>query len=441
MRGLVISLKSARWHGMPGWTGEWLRDARLLLSSQLIATVATTIVAILLARSLGPSDWGLFSGLLGLSLALSTFVDLGLGTWLLRELSALRAGPGWQVSVSAREESLRLASAVAANTLIGGLLFFGAVVVLASLGTSASTSTALLGLITYTVLCAASNCLETFYRAERRLRTVVVASVLEKFLLLTCIVAVVVLDYGLWSVGVAYIVAGLGRLAFIANLLVNGAGLRFPPPTMSDIGRVATAGLPFAFGTVALNVIPRLDTLLVAVFSTTAAGYFALGDRVLGPALIVPVVASAALYPFFSRERWDSGAGWPISAGMLTLGGAIAGIGALLSPLLVPAVFGSQYDEAIRVVQIMCFILPFMYASNPLLARLYTSGMERQVLAATLVASLVGTVAIVAGQLTIGPTGAAGGYVLRHILFTLVLAALSVRNQQRAARVGAGRPL
>jgi len=126
---------------------------------------------------------------------------------------------------------------------------------------------------------------------------------------------------------------------------------------------------------------------------------------------------------------------------MFGIGGAIAGIGALLAPLLVPAVFGSQYDEATRVVQIMCFVLPFLYASNPLLARLYTSGMERQVLAATLVASLVGTLAIVAGQLTIGPTGAAGGYVLRHILFTLVLSALSVRSQQYAARVGARRPL
>jgi O-antigen/teichoic acid export membrane protein len=439
--GLVISRKSARWHRMPGWMGEWLRDAGLLLSSQLIAAVATTIVAILLARSLGPSDWGLFSGLLGLSLALSIFVDFGLSTWLLRELSALRAGQGWQLSVSAREESLLLASAVSANTLVGGLLFFGAVVVLASLGTGASTSTALLGLITYTVLLAASICLETFYRAERRLRIVVVGSVLEKFLLLTCIVAVVVLDYGLWAVGVAYIVAGLGRLAFIANLLVNRAGLRLPLPTMSDIGRVAKAGLPFTLGTAGLNVIPRLDTFLLALFSTTAAGYFALGDRVLGPALIVPAVASAALYPFFSRERRDSGAGWPISAGMLVLGGAIGGIGALLSPLLVPTIFGSQYDEATRVVQIMCLVLPFIYASNPLLARLYTSGMERQVIAATLVASLVGTVTIVAGQLTIGPTGAAGGYVLRQILFTLVLAALSVRNQQGAARVGAGRPL
>ena len=93
-----------------------------------------------------------------------------------------------------------------------------------------------------------------------------VGSVFEKFLLLTCIVAVVVLDYGLWSVGVAYIVAGLGRLAFIANLLVNRTGLRFPLPTMSDIGRVAEAGLPFTVGTVALNLIPRLDTFLVAVF-------------------------------------------------------------------------------------------------------------------------------------------------------------------------------
>jgi O-antigen/teichoic acid export membrane protein len=416
---------------MPQWTGDWLRDARLLLSSQLIAMVATTVVAILLARSLGPSDWGLFSGLLGVSLALSTFVDLGLGTWLLRELSALRSREGHQPSGGAREEPLRLASAVAANALIGVLLLVAAVAILAASGTNASTSAALVGLITYTVLLAASNCLETFYRAERRLRPVLVAVVLEKFLLLSCIVAVVLLDRGLWAVGLAYVVAGGGRLTFVTSLLLGRVGLRFPAPELSDIGRVIKAGVPFAFGTVALNVIPRLDTLLIALLSTTAAGYFALGDRVLGPALIVPVVASAALYPYFSRESTDSDAAWRISAGMLAMGVTIAGLGALLAPLLVPAVFGSQYDEAIRVVQIMCFVLPFLYASNPLLARLYAVGMERQVFATTLIASLAGTAAVIVGQLAIGPTGAAGGYVLRHVMFTAVLSALSVFSIDR----------
>jgi hypothetical protein len=52
--------------------------------------------------------------------------------------------------------------------------------------------------------------------------------------------------------------------------------------------------------------------------------------------------------------------------------------------------------------------------------------MERQVLATTLVGSLAGTAAVVGGQLAIGPTGAAGGYVLRQALFTVALTALSV---------------
>ena len=419
---------------MPSWAADWLRDARLLVLSQLVAMFATTAVAVLLARSLGPSEWGLFSALLGLSLAFSTFVDLGLGTWLLRELSAIGRTKGSAPSGSVSERSLRLASAVGANTLIGGLLLFVAGIALVSLGTNVSTSAALLGLLTYTILLAASNCLETFYRAERRLKTVVVAVVLEKFFLLSCITIVVLSDLGLWSVGAAYAAAALARLAFVVNLLVNKVGLRFKVPALSDIGRVMKAGVPFAFGTVALNVVPRLDTLLVAAFSSTAAGYFALGDRIIGPALIVPVVASAALYPFFSREATDPRAGWPISGGMLVVGGAIAGAGALLAPLLVPAVFGAQYDEAIRVVQIMFFALPFIYASNPLLARVYTAGLERQVLTATLGASLVGTAAIIAGQLTVGPTGAAGGYVLRQFLFTVVLTALSISAVEKVRR-------
>jgi hypothetical protein len=66
--------------------------------------------------------------------------------------------------------------------------------------------------------------------------------------------------------------------------------------------------------------------------------------------------------------------------------------------------------------------LPFVFASNVLLVRLYSLHRERAVLGVTLVASLVGSGVLVLGQLTVGPEGAAGGYVLRQVLFTVALA-------------------
>jgi O-antigen/teichoic acid export membrane protein len=406
---------------IPSWTGSWLRDAGLLTFSQLIAVLATTALAILLARSLGPSEWGLFSGFLGLSFALGVFIDLGLGTWLLRDLAALRTQSTSSSRETQIESSRRLMSAFAANVAIGLLLVVVALIATLWMRSDVETVTALVSLLIYTIFLTASNCLEAFFRAERKLGKVVTAVILEKFLLLSLAGGVLLLGHGLWAIGLVYLCGGLARLIYTGLNLFARERLPLLLPGIPDVRRVITAGLPFAIGTVALNVIPRLDTILVASFSATYAGYFALGDRITGPALIVPAVAGAALYPFFSREAPKPDVAWKISGGMMAIGGTAAIIGAVLAPVVVPLIFGHQYSDAVVVVQLMLFILPFLYGSNPILTYTYARGSEREVQLVTFIASLLGTAAIITGLLMFGAVGAAAGYVLRHVFFTITL--------------------
>jgi hypothetical protein len=151
---------------MPTWIAHWLRDTRLLLASQLLVVLTTAALAIILARSWGPSDWGLFSALLGLSLALSTFVDLGLGTWLLCELSQLHER-GATLAKRHHEGSRRISGAVLANGAFGSVLFVGTVVVLALVQAEIGTAIALLGSIAYTVFSRLRTALRrSFERSE-----------------------------------------------------------------------------------------------------------------------------------------------------------------------------------------------------------------------------------------------------------------------------------
>jgi O-antigen/teichoic acid export membrane protein len=410
---------------MPNWIGHWLRDTRLLLGSQLIAVLTTAALAILLARALGPSDWGLFSVFLGLSLALSTFVDAGLGTWLLRGLSRLREDEP-ELARRHRESSRRILGAALANVAFGAILFIGVVIAVASLGVAIETAVALLGLLAYTVFLAASNCLEAFLRAERGLTTIVAAILVERCLLVALVGAALLLTSGIWAISLAYLVAGLARFLFVGVTIFSRHRVPVVVPTFHDIRRFLLSGVPFAFNTVALNVIPRFDPLVVALVSATAAGYFALADRIVALALIAPAVASTALYPFLAREAPSSRVAWKISAGMMVVGFGAAVAGAVLAPMLVPAVFGRTYEDAVPVVQLMLFAVPFFYASSPLLTHLYTSGNERKVLAATLVASVLGTSAILAGQVSLGASGAAAGYLSRTVLFALTLTAIAL---------------
>ncbi len=65
-----------------------MSDSAQLLASQILTVIATSFAAIVIARTLDPDDWAVFSAFLGLSIALALVADFGIGTWLLRELSA-----------------------------------------------------------------------------------------------------------------------------------------------------------------------------------------------------------------------------------------------------------------------------------------------------------------------------------------------------------------
>ena len=172
---------------------------------------------------------------------------------------------------------------------------------------------------------------------------------------------------------------------------------------------------------------------MLLTISATSAGYFATGERALGPALLVPVALTTTLFPFLSRETSSMRSVRTFAALLASVGLTFAVIGALLAPVLIPWVFGQQYRGSVHVVQVTLFVLPFIYASNALLTHLYLEGREGTVLRVTIVASLLGTAAIVVGQLLSGPALAATGLVLRQatIFAALVLLEVGIARAQR----------
>jgi O-antigen/teichoic acid export membrane protein len=420
---LRIPLDMSR-NWLPPWLRSWATDSIALLFSQFAAVVATSALAILLARHLGPKDWGLFSGFLGLSLALSIFVEFGLTQWLLRELSGLWAGNHGEATSPHRAGRL-VVSSLAVNAALGSPLIVGTVAATIALGVKGSSTVLLVALVVYGALLAVAGGLETVFRARRRLARVVGATLLEKGLLLLLAGLSLALGFGLTAIAVAYVVAAIARVLFDIGGIARQGDVRLTAPSIGSMKHVIRESLPFAINRASLNVVPQLDTLVLAALSPIAAGYFALGGRALGPVLIIPAVLSSALYPFLARESAGSRAGWRVVA-LLALGGTVVGaVGIAVTPRLIPLVFGSNYAHAIHVVQVMLLAIPFVFAANPLLVHLYTERLEQRSLGLRLIGvSIFGTGAIVAGQVLVGPVGAAGGFVVRSALFvgTLVVA-------------------
>lgn len=400
-----------------------------MILSQVLTVLATSLAAILIARNLDPDDWGIFSAYLGLSFALAVFVEFGLATWLLRELSRLFAGD----TGAAEPRAAALMGAAIYSTV--GLT--AAVVVLGTAasaiqGEPASMELALSLLLLYGGLFASANVLEAYLRAHRRLRRVVTASIFEKYVLLTLLLMAAGSGISVWEVGIAYAIAGVLRLSLLG---VSIFGRRLPPwPGLSYVRGLWRKSLPFALTSGAVTVVPQLDALVLLALSATAAGYFALGIRVLGPAVVAAAIGATTLYPFLARGAHRASAIWMFALAFAICGAVLAVVGIMLTPTLLPTIFGDQYASAVRPVQLMLLVLPLVYAVNPLLTYSFSCGRERAVLVTSLSAALIGTGAIVVGQALAGPSGAAVGLLFRQLLLFGAIASIAfVAGRSRPA--------
>lgn len=405
------------------WIRAWMSDSAQLLGSQALTVIATSIAAITIARTLEPEDWAVFSAFLGLSMALALVADFGISTWLLRELSGLVAGR--QESDGSERIGRLVTSGVVLNAVIALPLLVAAAIWSAFARPGSGATLALMSLLAYGALTTSANALESHLRARREVRLVLSASLLEKSALIVLVLVVASVDLGVGAIGLAYLGAGVLRVAFDAVVVFLRRRVPFRSPSLRYVVDIARTSAPFALNAASLNLVPRLDTLVLAAMSTTSAAWFAIGDRVLGPALFIPGTLASALYPFMATHAARRSSPWRLAGGLGLFGLALAGVAIVLAPFLIPWLFGAAYEDAVPVAQVMLLMLPLVYAASPLLVVAYSYGWERSLQLPVLVLSLAGTVAIVIGQAAGGATFAAVGFVARSALFLLVIGTVS----------------
>ncbi len=380
--------------------------------------VATFGVAVALARGLDSTEWARFSVVLATAQALAIGIDIGFATWVTRELTQ---EPG--------DSGRRLVTSVVRLILTAAAIVAPAGAILLALLGQTGLAAAWAGLSAYVLLIAACTSIESALRARRRYGPVVRSIVAEKWLLVTFVVVLMLAGGGFALAALVHPFAALARLALSAS----AAGLR---PSWFRTGRdglsprsIVIGSAPFILATLALNVVPRLDVSIVASFSLVAAASFAIGDRIVMAASVVPSLIAAALFPLLDAHAADTRRRVVQAAVAIGAGAIVAtAIGYALAPTLVPALFGEKYRAAVTTVRIMILAIPFIAVAGVMLTSLYVGRFERVILLFSLPSSLIGTAAVAAGQGHLGVDGAAAGTVARHALIACLSVALFMRS-------------
>lgn len=345
---------SGRWSHA---TSRFISDALVIQVGRALQVVLNLGTFVMLARGLGPRDFGVFSTIVAVLAAGAALADLGLGQLAVRavaqgqllEVAGVRAALPWLYLSAA---GVLLASGIVSWAVTGS-------------GPMAAAAAVLVG-VSY-VLAQARTGVERGYwlgalRVARATGIELVASVLR-------FVAVGLV----WWSGVATVLRfawGIG-IAGLLTLLVTLRWLRFRPPSLPaappGLGRrTVRDALPFGLSSLSWNGFTESPKLLLATAAgVTAVGLYAAGARFLAAATIpLQSVLNVVTPRLFAAARGPGSTATHRRAffrsllGVTALGAAFALVLLLLAPV-VPIMLGHDYVSAIPVLRALALSLPF----------------------------------------------------------------------------------
>lgn len=415
------------------------RAAVLVTGSTYVAYAAGLLASTLVARALGPADYGRYAYVLWLSGLLVMVMNNGLTTTVIRFVSELL---GRGAPVQARSLGRRLARWQAASVLLAGLGLMAVLPWLRPTGWSED-----LALFAAIVLAAAVG-------KAAYLFGVSVAKGHGRFDLEAMSVTLLALANVLGVVGLALLGRGLVDMLLLFVLV----SLAHPPllwwlqrrrPGSADEAAAPDAGAPVQaesesalmarvrlhFGwTVALTLVAALSNKAIETFllnrhaGAETVAYFSIAVALTrGGVDLLSSGLNSILMPLMAHGY---GQGGTQRAGRITadavrlfhfLGLLLAGVGVLWAPPMVLLMYGQSYQPAVLALQVMVVVGGFTLSTGAFGALLSISDHQK---ARTAVVALSIAVSGVVALLLV-PRWGLGGALVSHLVSTLVVFGLT----------------
>jgi O-antigen/teichoic acid export membrane protein len=326
-------------------TGHVLRGLGWKLVSQIAIQGTRLVVAITLARLLTPHEFGLAAMALVLTAFVVPFADMGLGSALVQRRT-----------IDETDRSTVFWASVAAGftlSLLAFLLapfiadFYGddAVAPLVSvLGLSFAITS--LGATQRSLLARAMN----FRSLELRTMAATVAGGAGA-------VAVAAMGYGAWAFVTLEIVFGAVSTVLLWSIVPWRPHFRFGKRNFRELGGYGLRALGGASFT---NLSRNADNVLIGRYiGAHALGLYAFAYNVMLASLMrVVAPLQQVIFPALSRMQDDRerlAASWLKGTRLIVAvsGPILTGV-LITAPDLVPLVFGSQWENAVPIVQLLC---------------------------------------------------------------------------------------
>ncbi len=359
-----------------------VRDISLLWLGSLLGATCAFFMQVLLARSLGPEAYGVFSSVLSMASLLVPFAGFGVAQYWLKEFGK----EGWGAIRFIRPSLI----IIFMNTLFVIIL----IVLWAMLGPHSKTvETVLLIMTLYIVGQVAIELVASKLQLEEKYLSLAIWQLIPHVVRLLLVFNAIVWMGENFSVqGVAYIFAAVAVcLIFIGfKMMTNMArGLldlkghsvasSASSASLPTIRNVLNNAWPFGLAGVFHLIYFQSDIILVKyITGDDAAGYYNVAFTVMVGVLLLPgIIYQKFLLPKMHRwAHYDRGLFYKVyrqgNIVMLALGIIAMTLIWLLAPLIITTVFGASYSEAIELLMALSLSAPILFVASSVGATLVT---------------------------------------------------------------------
>lgn len=324
---------------------SYIHNAWWMLIEKVVKLATTFILLGLIARELGPEEFGIYSLFFSIVTLLWVVGGLGLDNILLKEFS--------QHNLQSQK---LFSTAFITRTLCCAVLFIASAVLVlfdcVSTLTSQQKASALIFL--FSLFFYNSATYYSYFQANSQSKIVAKISVIA--LIISSLVKLYLLigGFGLVAFSVSHLIDIAMNYALLVILLKNEEiKLRFAEFDREVLRKIMYPAWPMLASNLLIIVYTRLDQFMIAKqLPTSDLGVYSAAARISEAYLFVPALVATSFYPMLARDNTRKTAKLYfdlILFSALSTGAVVA----LFAPFVIPILFGTQFNDAIPVLNIM----------------------------------------------------------------------------------------
>ncbi|MDI9615122.1 flippase [Methanothermobacter sp.] len=331
------------------------KNTLFLLTATIFTNLAAFVWNVYLARYLGTAGFGILSAALALTGIFSILSDLGMGTYITREIARDPAG--------AKE----LASAGLGNKLLLSLIVLVMIILLPVTGIYRGTAAAVVMFIGgYMLVNAFSSFFNSMFQGFQRMEYQTIWNILNSLFILVGVLTVIWLGGTVVHVAIAYLIAAVLSVSYSVFIFTR----RFFRPGLAFSRQLIVNGLPFGVTGVFSLIYFWIDSVMLSLMKgDVSVGLYSAPYRLLTVISSLYTVYLLAVFPIMSRFHVESSDSLKFTYRrsvkyLMILAVITISLVFFLAEPLIELIFSSKYLSSAPALRILITATAFMFLNG-----------------------------------------------------------------------------